>query len=170
MVQLHGCSAPANMCIRNASAGLEAGTVDAVEAVARALHAHAAHEGVQRSGCFAMRILVELGAASQAKAAAAGAVEALVRSLQAPGESAPGAGWHGNACWALTFIIVHDACQADAPGGIEAVVATLRRATQECARAAAAASASAAAGRCLCFRSRSRSWSHTHRRCSRSAA
>ncbi len=146
-VQTHGCDAVAHLCLGNARAALEAGAAGAVEAVTRAMRTLAAHD-YRRSDCFAMRVLVaparDTGGANAAKAAAAGATAALVRMLQqtAHGETEE---WHGDACWALCFIARHDARQADAPGGIEAVVATLRRATDERARDAAAAAASFAA-------------------------
>jgi hypothetical protein len=133
VVQMHGCNALDNMCADDKSVALEAGAAGAVEAVTHAMHTLAAHGDMQRGCCRSMHILVAADAAIQAKALTSGAVEALVHTLQASADG-EGKDWHSDACWALAFITKHNADKADIPGGIEAVVATLRRATRERAR------------------------------------
>jgi hypothetical protein len=144
LLQMHGCDAVARLCLENAQAAAEAGAVGGVEAVTRTMRVLDADGPLRRSDCIAMRVLVGVYAPNAAKAAAAGAPAALVRMLQA---TAHGAGneWHGDACWALCYIAQHDPRQAEAPGAIEAVLATLRHATAERARDAAAIEASFAA-------------------------
>jgi hypothetical protein len=145
MIQMHGCDAVAVMCGGVDSVTLEAGAAGAVEVVARAMHTLASHGSeMQRGCCRAMRQLVESGTANRAKAAAAGAAEALVLMMQSSADSED-LGLHSEACFALTLITLADAGKADVPGGVEAVVATLRRGTQKRARDAAAAAAAAAA-------------------------
>jgi hypothetical protein len=144
LLQMHGCGAVAHLCVGDARACAEAGAAGAVEAVTRALRTRTTRD-LRRSGCLAMRVLVETSAPNAAKAAAEGAAAALMRALQHSADS-DGENWLGDACWALFFIVQQDARQADAPGGVEAVVATLQRATQARAcNAAAMATALAAA-------------------------